>query len=265
MAKTVRYAKDASGCNVRNAAAGTVTRAIVQGALMIYDSANAPITAALNGTTYTWIKVTYYYKGSADAYLLATEDTGWVAQENTSEVSKTIPAKSSVLSDNVSYRPEQRLINARYICKYLRGLVAADKWSTNAICAMLGNMDAESGMSPGSWEVLNNTSKGFGLVHWTPATKFIDALTTGQSKTDIDVQLKRIQAEVGNNPAQWMPEKHTPQMSFKTFSQSSNSVASLSEYFLRCYERPTITTGMVPERQRSAQKFNALLSALGDI
>ena len=91
MVKTVRYVNTSSGVNVRDAAAGNKVRSLLQGTLMIYDTANAPVKKALNGTTYTWIKVTYYYKGSNDQYLMATEATGWVTQNNTTEVSTTIP------------------------------------------------------------------------------------------------------------------------------------------------------------------------------
>ena len=59
MAKTVRYVSTSSGVNVRDAAAGNKVRSLPQGTLMIYDTANAPVKKALNGTTYTWIKVTY--------------------------------------------------------------------------------------------------------------------------------------------------------------------------------------------------------------
>ena len=59
MAKTVRYVNTSSGVNVRDAAAGNKVRSLLQGTLMIYDTANAPVKKALNGTTYTWIKVTY--------------------------------------------------------------------------------------------------------------------------------------------------------------------------------------------------------------
>lgn len=34
---------------------------------------------------------------------------------------------------------------------------------------MLGNMQQESGINPGIWEVLPNANFGYGLVQWTPA------------------------------------------------------------------------------------------------
>lgn len=42
MAKTVRYVNTSSGVNVRDAAAGNKVRSLLQGTLMIYDTANAP-------------------------------------------------------------------------------------------------------------------------------------------------------------------------------------------------------------------------------
>lgn len=118
MAKTVRYVSTSSGVNVRDAAAGNKVRSLPQGTLMIYDTANAPVKKALNGTTYTWIKVTYYYQGANDQYLMATEATGWVTQDNTTKVSTTVPGKSSVYSGNQSYKQNERLVNARYIFDY---------------------------------------------------------------------------------------------------------------------------------------------------
>ncbi|MCI8371702.1 MAG: hypothetical protein HFI75_04770 [Lachnospiraceae bacterium] len=61
--------------------------------------------------------------------------------------------------------------NARYIFNYLRLF----GFTKQAACGVLGNMQVESyRMDPGIWEVLNNTKHGYGLVQWTPATKFID-------------------------------------------------------------------------------------------
>lgn len=265
MAKTVRYVSTSSGVNVRDAAAGNKVRSLPQGTLMIYDTANAPVKKALNGTTYTWIKVTYYYQGANDQYLMATEATGWVTQDNTTKVSTTVPGKSSVYSGNQSYKQNERLVNARYIFDYLRSLSSTKRWSVNAICATLGNMEAESGITPGKWEVPEEDSKGFGLVQWTPATKFIDELKPGESKTDIDVQLRRIQAEVDGTYKQWTSNSHSPAMTFSEYTKSTKSVATLAEYFLRCYERPEITTGMVSERKRCAEKWYSILSAVGDI
>lgn len=42
-----------------------------------------------------------------------------------------------------------------------------------AVAAMLGNMQAESGINPGAWQGYTvNYNRGFGLVQWTPATNY---------------------------------------------------------------------------------------------
>lgn len=259
MSKTVRYAKDAIGLNVRNAAAGTIVRAIDYGNLMIHDSADAPVKKELNGAMYTWLKVTYYYGDPVN-----DSATGWVAQENTTAVSTTIPAKSSVVTCNRVLRQDEMLINARYVCKYLLGLVSTKKWSTNAICAALGNMEVESAIGPGHWqnEYEAPDVNGYGLVQWTPAKKYFDWLAGG-SKTDIDKQLERIMLEVDGTYVQWDSGKHSPTMTFKQFTQSTKTVSVLAEYFLRCYEQPTNVTSKVANRQDCALKWNTVLSALG--
>ena len=49
------------------------------------------------------------------------------------------------------------------------------KWTDGAIAGMIGNMQDESGMNPNRWEggEVGNTSRGYGLVQWTPATEIL--------------------------------------------------------------------------------------------
>jgi uncharacterized protein YjdB len=61
---------------------------------------------------------------------------------------------------------EQRESNAQYIYNYLLN----NGWTKNAICAFLGNVERESVLNPGAWEVLNNTTHGYGLIQWTPSS-----------------------------------------------------------------------------------------------
>ena len=67
----------------------------------------------------------------------------------------------------------EALENAREVYDYLAGSTVTGRWTSYAVCAMLGNMWTESHVNPGIWQNLDagNTDLGFGLVQWTPATK----------------------------------------------------------------------------------------------
>ena len=122
--------------------------------------------------------------------------------------------------------------NAQYILGYLLG----KGWTKNAICGMLGNMQTESTINPGIWQGLNegDLDGGFGLVQWTPATKYLDwADGLGLQRTAMDSQLKRILYEVEQN-IQWIYSG----MTFEQFTHSTDSVYNLGMLFLSAYERP---------------------------
>ena len=122
--------------------------------------------------------------------------------------------------------------NAQYILNYL----TAKGWTKNAICGMLGNLQSESSINPGIWQSLNegNMSGGFGLVQWTPATKYLD-WCTAQSLiyTEMDSNLLRIIYEVENS-LQW----YNPSMTFLQFTKSLKTPYDLAMLFIKYYERP---------------------------
>lgn len=127
---------------------------------------------------------------------------------------------------------DEMAVNAQYILDFL----LANGWTKNAICGMLGNMQSESTINPGIWEGLNegNLSGGFGLVQWTPATKYIDwANASGLPHYDMDSELKRILWEVENNQ-QWIDSE----MTFYEFTQSTDTAYNLAMKFITAYERP---------------------------
>ena len=156
--------------------------------------------------------------------------------------------------------------NAQYIYSYL-----SDKgWTLNAIAGMLGNMQVESKMSPWSWQgaiegsiinedgthslntaVLAGKSPGYGLVQWTPYSKFIDwCISKELDYWDIDSQLQRITWEVEKGD-QWgaRPSKGFD-LSFEEFITSTKDSSWLAEAFAFCYERPGSSTGT--EAQQNA-------------
>lgn len=144
-------------------------------------------------------------------------------------------SKGDVTSGNFYLNRSQMQKNALYIYAYLRGM----GWTLEAIAAMLGNMEAESTINPGIWQNLDqgNYNGGFGLVQWTPATKYFDWCEENNlSPTDIDANLKRIIYEVENG-LQWIPTA-AHGMTFQAFTQSTAAVGTLAKAFLLNYERP---------------------------
>ena len=124
--------------------------------------------------------------------------------------------------------------NANYIYNFFRG----KGWSKNSICAMLGNMQRESTINPGLWQSLNsgNTSGGFGLVQWTPATNLINWCNSkGYDYTDITAQCNKIMDELENG-GQWISTSSYPE-SFSEFTTSTKDIEYLTYCFLKNYER----------------------------
>jgi hypothetical protein len=127
---------------------------------------------------------------------------------------------------------EEMQVNAQYIYGYLIN----SGWTKNAICGMLGNMQTESTINPSIWQSLDegDLSGGYGLVQWTPATKYIDWCTSNSLVySEMDSNLLRILYEVTNN-IQWIHET----MTFEQFTKSNDSPYNLALLFLAHYERP---------------------------
>lgn len=250
MAVNVRYVKSSNGIIVRDAAAGSEVTTLNYGDIM-YDVIGIPnVIASLGGTSYVWAKVHYYTYNNATA-----EGEGWIATANAPVVSTTIPTKSMVYNSDSVLKQHERLTNARYIYNYLKN----KGWSSNAIFAMLGNMEEESYINPGKWEYdEDGNRRGYGLTQWTPSTKYTDWLSSGADKSDIDNQLERILYEASTG-SQWIKGNHSPAMTFSEFTTSKQSVAVLAEYFLRCYEHPANASSKVAGRQANAAKWSTLI------
>ena len=145
--------------------------------------------------------------------------------------------------------------NAKIIKDYFEG----GGWSINAISAIVGNMQAESGVNPGRWEndIVGNLAGGFGLVQWTPATKlrnWIDKTYGDGNYTDGDHQLDRIIFELENG-LQYSPAKGFKE-TFKEWSISNKKPGYLAAAFLCNYERAADTGwGAQINRARIAEKW----------
>lgn len=153
----------------------------------------------------------------------------------------------------------QSLKNAQLVADYF-----IDKgWTPNAIAALCGNMRHESSINPNIYEFGygHSLERGYGLVQWTPATKYIDwANANGYDFEDGNSQLARIDYEQQQG-IQWITTSDYP-LSFNEFTQSELDVSYLTKAFTWNYERPNRSAGeeSTPDRIAFAQK---VLSQLG--
>lgn len=162
-----------------------------------------------------------------------------------------------LISSNEYLSKVQGTDNAQFIMNYFALL----GWTKNAIAAMLGNMSVESTINPGLWQGRDefDYTGGFGLVQWTPATKYINwAATIGADDYAeyklIEPQCQRIQYELEND-LQW---QETQGMSFLQFTQSINpDLRYLSDRFCYGYENPA-NPDLVLRGQNSYYWFNLL-------
>ena len=143
--------------------------------------------------------------------------------------------------------------NVNIIATYFRG----QGWTDNAIAAMLGNMQVESFLNPAQFEMGYNyaANRGFGLVQWTPRTKFSSWAGTDW-ETNYNKQLQRISYELANG-LQWSTVPIN--MSFYDFTRSTLSVDYLTEVFLRDYENPQDWAASLAIRQSYANNWYTYL------
>lgn len=135
------------------------------------------------------------------------------------------------------------LSEQRHNAKIFYAIMKQKGWSDNAICAMLGNIQSESWVNPAVWESLKVDWRGFGLVQWTPYTKYSE--WAGEDwRTNYDKQCDRIDYECENGE-QWFRNPEAPiiepPITFKEFKTSTLDLTTLANYFLWYYEHPEDT------------------------
>lgn len=115
-------------------------------------------------------------------------------------------------------------------------------WTPNAVAGMLGNMQAESTINPARWqgdkepeteEEVKET--GYGLVQWTPYTKYADWAGSGW-RGDGYKQCERIHYERMNN-LQWVATS-LYNFSFTEYIMMRGTPEYMADAFLKNYERP---------------------------
>lgn len=112
-------------------------------------------------------------------------------------------------------------------------------WSINAICAMLGNVQSESGVNPGIWEGLTPYGGGYGLVQWTPYSKYKNWAGAGWENNG-PLECARVIFEF-NNGLQWSTQLAWEQYKYPNqaaFPYSNEDISYLAWVWLQNYERP---------------------------
>jgi LysM repeat protein len=165
----------------------------------------------------------------------------------------------------------QQMNNAQIIASHF--INANTGWTKESIAALIGNMHHESSVNPDMHELGygDSPSRGYGLVQWTPMTKYTDwANANGLPWDSGDSQLSRIDYEVNNN-IQWFNNPNASEfdsISFADFRGGAGlDVATLTKCFMAKYEHPNWTAGMdsLSDRQAFAQQCYSQLDWTGAI
>lgn len=162
--------------------------------------------------------------------------------------------------------------NAREIWNILVGL---NNWTENAVAGVLGNMQHESFLNPGQWEIGYNYSmlNGMGLGQWTPATKVSDYVGS-TNRDDMADGTKQIGLLL-STPSQWSTYFLNPDGSstyynetglpyidnMGDYSLSNESITDLTKLWAICWERPGSTQyqNSISDRIQDAQYWYNIL------
>lgn len=188
--------------------------------------------------------------------------------------SATVAATVCTASSGTQLTTAQRESNAKYIYDFLLD----EGFNKIAACAVLGNIEQESGFNPGIWESLNNTNKGYGIVQWTPATTFLNRavetdfldsatytaandLAESNAKTLMLTELRCLiwccssRGDYGN-PSKFGFENHTGYtLSFPDFKKATYDVGTMAIIFHDHYERSGDNETMLNVRAANAEKW----------
>lgn len=157
------------------------------------------------------------------------------------------------------YMSDDEIWNNAYIAG---SILANNGYSMNAICGILGNMAAESGVQP--WLTERGGGGGYGLVQWTPKSDLVDVVRQYNlgDYTSGDVQTIVFDYECGvkGTNIQWYDiYPHKPQQPFVPFAQwkvrADYPPEDMAYAFMSFYERPAWETCHLEWRTTWARKF----------
>ena len=222
---------------------------------------------SLNLYTYCANNPVYFFDPSGYSYGTLPDGTkmsinsAWDAKKfnelRDKQLSTEVNAKKNTYADSndaFGLNKQQQEANAEYIYNYLSN----EGWSINAICGLLGNIQQESQMNPGAWQIgfednKSSSNCGYGLIQFTPAEDFLPKIGFSIDNIDeyaerkpgelIDLQLKYLISSCQPDQYVWLSEMGVNiygspyEMAFDEFITSSNSPGELALVFHGHYER----------------------------
>ena len=157
------------------------------------------------------------------------------------------------------------------ICTYRK--LSSAGWTLNAICAVYGNMEAESGYNPWRWEsdsvpsYPSTPSYGYGLPQFTPSGKYISSsYAQGYqgyapnwsdhqgNANDGDAQLQFIDEHADYYSTSAYP------LSYSEYKASTASAGTLAKAWLYNYERPADPASTENDRAAAAEYWYGVLA-----
>lgn len=111
-----------------------------------------------------------------------------------------------------------------------------------SLCGLLGNMEQESTINPGLWQNKTPGRGGYGLVQWTPASKWSNwARQHNYRDDDGDGQMDCIK----NKPGEWIPTSAYP-VSMQEWAGHAGDIPWSTLCFSKNFER----AGNAQDRKR---------------
>lgn len=133
-------------------------------------------------------------------------------------------------------------------------------FSTNAISAIVANMEAESTINPGIWEGLQPYIGGYGLVQWTPYEKYSD-WAGDDWQNNGDKECDRIAHEFDIGIQFYMTDLYP--ITAQEFKVGKQPPEYLALAFMHNYERPASYVTEEYRKSRARDWYN-LFSHLGE-
>lgn len=128
-------------------------------------------------------------------------------------------------------------------------------FSINAIAGMLGNIQTESSINPGIWQDLKPFKLGYGLVQWTPYTKYSE-WAGADWQNNGPKECERIAYEFDEGIQYYQTSQYP--ISAKAFKTSDQPPGYLAMAFLYNYERPSNKNQ--PKRRTQAEAWYKFLT-----